>query len=175
LISISPLGTVLTKRFDDIGLSLQMPVSSDLDSAQDHSDKIRLLLWRESLSLARNAPLLGHGPGAAPALIAQSSAGHKRHYNHFHNIWMHWLVTIGIVGALGFALLFYSLAIRSTSDAMASDRLVSWSAVGLWIYFFVITLAQLRVNHPSGQAFVILLGGMSYFAAFDKIQNSSEK
>ncbi|MCB1751339.1 MAG: O-antigen ligase family protein [Gammaproteobacteria bacterium] len=167
LITFSPLGQVLSKRFDGIEKSLYLLTNLNGEPLPDFKDNKRLLMWQESISLIAVAPLTGHGPGTAPALMAKSPHTEIRHYSHFHSLWLHWAVIIGIPGALGFAVLFLALAAQSARDAVRHDRHISWSALGLWVYFFFVTLVQLRINHSSGQAFVILVGGMSYYCAFD--------
>jgi len=177
VITFTPIGQVLIMRFDGLGETLLMLANGDKEvmSGLDQSLKVRLMMWQESVSLIVDAPLIGHGPGTASLLLAESAHAEIRHYNNFHNLWLHLLVTIGIPGALGFALLFLVFSIKSARDAINHDRHISWSAFGLWVYFFVITLAQLHVHHPSGQAFLILLGGMSCYSALDIRQKSPEK
>ncbi|MCB1858447.1 MAG: O-antigen ligase family protein [Gammaproteobacteria bacterium] len=166
VISLSPLGKMATQRFGKLGANIQTLMDNDLDSISSNSEGIRLLLWREGLSHLPDAMILGHGPGAAPHIIAQSTVPSLRHFNHFHNIWIHWLVTIGVLGTLGFAILFWKLLAISFQEAFSRAGGVCWPAAGLWIYFLIVSAAQLRINHPSGQAFLVLLSGMSYAAVY---------
>ena len=176
LVAFSPLSEVLTKRFEGLEKSLHLLTNLGVDPQADlGGGDVRLLMWQQSLPLIADAPLIGHGPGTAPELLAKSSRREIRHFKHFHNLWIHLLVTIGIPGALGFAVLFLGLAIRSARDAVKHDRHISWTALGLWVYFILLTLAQLRINHASGQAFVLLVGGMSYYCAFDTRQTTPGK
>ena len=192
LIALSPLGGTLVKRFEGFSKSLYMlptiymkqhdgvrdgdrfkfPHDSNSPSADTSLVGYeRFMMWEESIFLLNEAPLIGHGPGTTPGLLAKSSYTEIRRYKHFHSLWFQLLVVLGTIGTFGFAALFIGFATRSGRDAAKLDRHISWSALGLWIYFFVTTLAQLRINHPSGQAFVILVGGMSYYCAFDRFQN----
>ncbi|MCP4287464.1 MAG: O-antigen ligase family protein, partial [Gammaproteobacteria bacterium] len=177
VIALTPIGQVLIKRFDGQGETLLMLANGDLEVMPGFELilKDRLEIWLEGVSLIVDAPLMGHGPGTASSLLAESAHAEIRHYNNFHNLWLHLLVTIGILGTLGFALLFLVFSIKSARDAINNDRHISWSVFGLWVYFFVITLAQLRVHRPTGQAFLILLGGMSCYCALDMRQSSPEK
>ncbi|MCP4996080.1 MAG: O-antigen ligase family protein, partial [Gammaproteobacteria bacterium] len=177
VITFTPIGQVLIKRFDGLGETLLMLANGDIEvmSGLELILKDRLEMWRESVSLIADAPLIGHGPGTAPALLAKSSYSEIAHYQHFHSLWLHLLVIIGIVGTLGFAALFLSLSITSAKGAINHDKYISWLSLGLWVYFLVIIVAQLRINHPSGEAFVILVGGMSYYCGFSTLQNTSKR
>ncbi|MCP4992234.1 MAG: O-antigen ligase family protein, partial [Gammaproteobacteria bacterium] len=129
LIALTPIGQVLTKRFDGLGETLLMLANGDNEvmSGLDQALKLRLMMWQESLPLIVDAPLIGHGPGTASSLLAESAHAEIRHFKHFHNLWLHLVVTIGIPGALGFALLFLVFSIKSARDAINNDRHISWS------------------------------------------------
>ena len=174
LVLISPMGKVLVERFDGVGKSLSILISNDMEQLSDISDSLshRIMMWQEGVSLIAESPLIGHGPGTARSLLAESSHT-ELHFSHFHNFWIHLLVVVGILGALGFAALFLSYTIESVKGVVSHDNYIGWLSLALWVYFFVAIVAQLRINHPSGEAFVILAGGMSYYCAFSTLQKAS--
>lgn len=174
LVLISPMGKVLVERFDGIGKSLSILTSNDTEQLSDLSKSLshRIMMWQDGLSLIAESPLMGHGVGTARSLLAKSSHT-EIHYQHFHSFWIHLMVVIGIPGALGFALLFFSYATESAKGIIRHNSYTGWLSLGLWIYFLVIIMAQLRINHPSGDAFVILAGGMSYYCAFSTTRKAS--
>lgn len=165
LVLISPMGKIVVERFDGLGKGFTMLISGDREHLAGLSESFRhrILMWHEGVSLTAEAPLTGHGPGTARSLLANAFHG-EIDYSHFHNFWIHLLVVIGIPGALGFVILFASYAVKSFKSVVEHDSYMGWLSLGLWAFFLVDILAQFRINHTAAEAFVILAGGMSFYA-----------
>lgn len=61
----------------------------------------RLIMWKSGLELFAEAPILGHGPGNAQALLTQKTAPYfdkPLTYSHFHNVVITYGVRDGILG-----------------------------------------------------------------------------
>jgi O-antigen ligase len=165
---LSPIGKMLGDRFDSLENSIYLftSIGSDSTPPAGFRDQVRLLLWRDGLAQIKLAPFLGHGPGTPETFISATGIAEIAHYKHYHNFWVNTLVSIGAVGTIGYLVLFFSLTLVALRDAVKTDTLSSWMALALWFYFLIIILVQLRINHPSGQAFFALAGGMSLHHLF---------
>ncbi|MCB1759281.1 MAG: O-antigen ligase family protein [Gammaproteobacteria bacterium] len=160
---LSPVGKVISDRFDSLENSIYLFTSlgSDATPPEGFRDQVRLQLWRDGLARIKQAPLLGHGAGTPEKFIAAIGLDEIEHFKHYHNFWVNTLVSIGVVGTLGFLTLFLGFTVIALRDAVRSDMLTSWLALALWLYFLTTILVQMRVNHPSGHAFFALAGGFS--------------
>ncbi|MFP1631656.1 O-antigen ligase family protein [Zhengella sp. ZM62] len=69
----------------------------------------RLILWRSAVSLIAEKPLVGHGGGDIPALMAERNAELSRYdfaMTHFHNGLLNVMVRGGAVNLIGFLAAF---------------------------------------------------------------------
>lgn len=175
LVLISPLGKVVVERFHGVGQSLSMLTSKDTEQVAKLSESLRhrIWMWQEGVSLTAEAPLIGHGLGTARSLLAKSSHP-EINYQHFHSLWIHLMVVSGILGMLGFVALFAHYVIASIRGVVRHDSYMGWLSLGLWAYFIVAITAQLRINHPSGVAFVMVVGGMSFYA-FSSLRKAANR
>jgi O-antigen ligase len=110
-----------------------MLAASDLetfteDPAAETSWGIRLNLWRNSLLLARDHPLLGIGPGQFNARMHEMVADGRSlnawvtEYSHAHSIYFDALVSAGILGLIAMFAGYFFLPFRTFGGMLESAR-----------------------------------------------------
>ena len=80
-------------------------------------------LWEVGFDLAREAPLLGHGPQSTRGLITEGlrDYGIKKRFTHFHNGFLTAMVETGIFGALSLAAIFL-IAAQNARRTLKANR-----------------------------------------------------
>lgn len=81
-------------------------------------------LWEVGFDLARESPLLGHGPQSTRDLIVEGlreTYGIKKRFSHFHNGFLTAMVETGIFGALSLAAIFL-VAVRNARRTLKANR-----------------------------------------------------
>lgn len=75
----------------------------------DSSTGTRLELYRVSLALVRDRPVLGHGTGSFTRAFADKTRGQvPAPQRNPHNEYLHWLVQLGLAGLAGLLFLFWT-------------------------------------------------------------------
>ncbi|MDR1038956.1 MAG: O-antigen ligase family protein [Deltaproteobacteria bacterium] len=110
-------------------------------SGENYSNEVRFLRWRQGLSVFREHPVLGAGPGAIPSPPAElfpeghgDGVAHK--YYHSHQVFITVLAEAGVLGMIGFLalhLLPLGYALRSLRSERPWTRLWAWAALAVFL------------------------------------------
>jgi O-antigen ligase/Tfp pilus assembly protein PilF len=96
-----------------VGLAITPIFVNQIQSTAHGSASERLDIWAHALKLIAASPILGHGPGSSPFLyVLRSDAIGGDEVYHAHNIWLHFLITGGII-SLGIVIWITALIVRS--------------------------------------------------------------
>ena len=124
----------------------------------------RPYIWSSGLKYFKDSPIVGYGPKTF-ANIIKPYEGSTEQITHFHNIFIHVLVSGGIVGFVAFFTMFLLIGIRIIKALMEEynrkDYAVVLSLSTLLVFVLVINLADTTIlfaTKHSGYLFFILLG-----------------
>jgi len=132
---------------------------ADWNSLTTHGDYttalgLRVALWDIGLKAFREAPLFGHGMGAATPLMLQGFQeryGMTEGFSHFHNGFLTALVEAGILGAVTLAAIFVVAArnaakvLRTSTDAI--ERFGATLIVIVVITYLTAGMTGILVGH----------------------------
>jgi O-antigen ligase len=128
------------------------------------STRVRLDLWRVGMTKIAERPWFGWGPDSAKMLISRGASEPANGFRDFHNLYVHVLVTLGVVGALlGFGV--WALLWRRVAQAMRAGwmpRNVGIFAFGAIALYSIACFFQLRYDGASGRLYVSLLFAVAY-------------
>jgi len=137
---------------------------SETDEISDLAVRTRLELWKFGLDRFAEHPILGIGPGSARHLISTESPPIIQRYRHFHNLYLHLLVTAGLVGAtLVFTIgALVALAAWRTMRAGTMPVEIGYFVGGAALLYLVVSFFTIRHDDTYGRTFLLLLGGIAY-------------
>lgn len=124
---------------------------------EDSSVGTRLELYRVSVNLIRDRPLLGHGTGSYAKAFADETQGRAgKPVRNPHNEYFHWMVQLGVIGLAGLIYLFWTHWRLAPSLASLPERhlargLVLTMAVGCLFNSWL-------MDHTEGLLYVWLTG-----------------
>ena len=158
LISIVVLGGVLVwgvLSLDQVKNRINTAVTQFQDYSQDHTKSnsigARLEMWRDSIVIWKNHPLIGTGIGDFKndrlQLFEEGQSHLSEQYGHAHNIYFDVLATTGLVGFLGLLVLmqiipfhmFYSFWVKESDPWL---RFYALSGMTTIIAFAVFGLTE---------------------------------
>lgn len=130
----------------------------------------RLIQWRSALSLIAEEPLLGHGGGNIPELMAERNA-ELSHYDfamtHFHNAVLNVLVRGGIVNLAGFLAAFFTpLVLLWTNRHAAGGRGALAAGCALYIPYVLSGATGITFGHDIHDSLFIGLSVLCLHASF---------
>ena len=149
-----------------VGATEELAVESP-ESTADISDiavRTRLELWKFGLARFGEHPLLGFGPGTARHLISTESAPIIQRYRHFHNLYLHLLVTVGIVGAVLVAVVGM-LVLRAAWIAVRAGSMpveFAYFVGGAALLYLLVSFFTIRHDDTYGRTYLLLLSAIAY-------------
>jgi len=102
---------------------------------EDSFGSSRIMIWRESLALVPARPLLGGGPGTLASrlditfsrYVPETGVTLTSFADNAHNVYLAYLVDIGILGLLSYLALLLSSALCALKYAARSDLVLAFS------------------------------------------------
>ncbi|OYD55697.1 hypothetical protein CGK74_00670 [Thauera propionica] len=157
---------VLETRTGSAITALAQILDEDSIDVKDGSIGPRLQMWNEAIANVEQHPLTGWGPGSTKMLLRNSENPEIRNFPHFHNLPLHFLVSLGLLGTLLFYAIQAGLALKAwqsfRSGAAAAEH--AFFTLGGLALFHVAHLFQYRLNNTPGQ-FLLTLAGMVALSA----------
>jgi len=154
----------IEKRIVSAGEELAVENPDATAEISDIAVRTRLELWKFGLTRFAEHPILGIGPGSARHLISTESPPIIQRYRHFHNLYLHLLVTVGLVGAtLVFAIgALVARAAWRTLRAGSMPVEIGYFVGGAALLYLVVSFFTIRHDDTYGRTFLLLLGGIAY-------------
>lgn len=131
------------------------------------SEGSRWSIWRDTLALIREYPLVGRGVGTFPISYTSVQSGHlSKVVNHAHNDYLEISSDLGILAAL---LLFgsvFALTVRLGRDCSAtkrgSTRAIGLGCVGALVAILLHSLADFNLYIPANALVFAVVSGLAY-------------
>ena len=123
----------------------------------------RIYIWQNGLKLFLEKPIFGYGPYSLSDKIEVYSDSAEK-VSHFHNVFIHTLVSVGAFGFIIFVLLFFLIALQVLRYLFKKNNkhfIEALSPLGIIIFLFIINLADTTIlfqTKHSGFIFFIYLG-----------------
>lgn len=130
----------------------------------DEATYARLQLWELARDKWLERPVFGWGPGSARHLIRQAPDPRVNVYKHFHNLYLHVLVTLGLAGA-ALATAAAALLACAAWRSLRSRRMPPEFGIfllGYLLLFLVASLFTLRHDDAHGRSYLQLLAAVAY-------------
>lgn len=164
---------LVARRMSHVDELVASIVSLDVDEVPDTSVDHRVRIWREGIRRIEQRPLFGWGPGMAPVLSKESGAVR---YEHFHNIFMHVWVELGLIGLLLFLAAWAAMLrelLRAYREGSATPQYALFVAgvVGL---FTLVTSVDMRHDDVHGMFYVTSLGALALAYRFRDARDSPD-
>ncbi|MBU1262945.1 O-antigen ligase family protein [bacterium] len=160
----------------------QIERATNMFSLQFPSNLERIYLWSNAISMIKEHPLLGHGPGSFKVLymryvpkvskeLIDTTSLHTQHHRHAHNIFLHIAAETGLLGFLAFFWLLIA-AFRLGYGVAQEDerfRILGLGLLASLIDFVVHGMVDYTLAGKSGYLFWFYLG----IVAWMKCKSSS--
>ncbi|QIT56859.1 O-antigen ligase family protein [Aquisalimonas sp. 2447] len=141
--------------------------TESLMAGRDAGHNARFKIWAVAINEIRERPLVGWGSGSVTSHFDNAVEDGKLRdgRDHYHNLYLHLAVFIGLpFAALGLAAYgsVFGRAAASLIRESGSRAGVGWFIITWGIFFAVTSLFQVRMHSAYGAAFFILFTGMAY-------------
>ncbi len=143
-------------------------LSGDTENVEINSGTVRLMLWRHSLTVGAERPLLGYGGNSSAHLIADSNLPRtiRDRFGHPHNSYLQLWTSYGIGAPLVFIAILGWLAVRVfrawKQAFLPTDAAAFFLA---WLAFYaVVNVFESYVFYDSGIFMMMVVGGAIYSA-----------
>lgn len=161
---------VLETRTSSALTALGQIFDKDPIDVSDGSIGPRLQMWNEAVVRIEEHPITGWGPGSARMLLSTSDNPEIRNFPHFHNLPLHFLVSLGLLGTLLFYAIQAGLALKAwqafRSGAATAEH--AFFALGGLALFHIAHLFQYRLNNTPGQFLLTLVGMVALGTALQR-------
>lgn len=156
-------------------------VSSRLKSIEERNSKGRLKIWRNTITIIKDKPLLGYGVGNHKLAIMKVEAAQKTNFvvsDHAHNDYLEMWSELGIFGLISYLLLFSCslvLFVKTLISKNISDVTRFTSFVGFLC--IVIYMNDAIFNFPLERAecqLYLALGMSLILVSYLKMRKTSE-
>lgn len=158
---------VLETRTNSAISALEQILDEESIDVKDGSIAPRLQMWHEAITKIEQHPLTGWGPGSTKMLLRNSENPEIRSFPHFHNLPLHFLVSLGLLGTLLFYAIQAGLAVKAwqsfRNGAAAAEH--AFFALGGLALFHIAHLFQYRLNNTPGQFLLTLVGMVALSAS----------
>lgn len=161
-------GRILVSRFSQEWATITTILSGDLKSAAATVDStgLRLEMWLIGLNAFVEKPLFGWGPSAGIIVLNDKFTGLQ--FTHFHNLYLEFLVSLGIVGfgLTAITILFFLRAARQADQQKSLPPALSTGLIAATSFIAVMLLFEIRVGQTEGRAALTLITALYGMAAF---------
>jgi O-antigen ligase len=159
LVIYASFGAIQT-RFTDITnkLSAENPNNTSI------AITARLELWKFGIAKLGERPVFGFGAGTAKQMIGTSEIPQIQRHRHFHNLYLHLLVTLGLVGLI-LAVVVVTLLTRAAWRSVRSGTMpveFAYFLAGSVVAFLAASFFTIRHNDVHGGSYLLLLNALAY-------------
>ncbi len=160
MLSLDP-GNVLEKRIAGAGEAWNAILALDREALEGADPALgeRVNMWVEGVAAVGERPWFGWGSGSKPVLAERSMLDFRSSTGHLHNIYLELAYGLGLVGLLGFVLVYGTL-FRDFARAWRQRRVatgVALATAGFWLMTLVALLTDVGIGHSSTRALLIFM------------------
>lgn len=153
--------TLIEQRWAPVAATIQ----AALDGETVGTDAVgkRYRMWELGIEKIAERPWFGHGAGTARDYLHEAQAPIQG-YNHFHNIFIHLLVSFGVIGlvlVMGVFIILFVAVAHSWRRGFLDERLALFVA-GALMLFLLDSFTGYTISRGQGRLFIALVGGMAY-------------
>ena len=119
---------------------IELPFISQRLGTFAHSAALRLSIYRATLHMLSERPILGAGISGFPIRVAPFRPAGEEIELYPHNLWLTTWSEIGLLGVVSFAVIFLRLlwqGVRALSGADGIYRAVTWGMMGALVLYLV--------------------------------------
>lgn len=150
---------VITKRWSSETQTVKAILTLQTDKIEKNALGTRWILWKEGLENALRYPVRGWGPGFVKRTLTRTDNKHIQHLQDYHSIYIHLIVSLGIVWFLLWMSLLMILLYRSIKKSYRFDNLYLLIGCVCLMAVLISGIAEYRFNTVKGiDIFIFSMG-----------------
>lgn len=160
-------GNVVERRVTGEAAAFEAVVALDREALYEANRSMgrRVNMWTEALLALRDSPWFGHGVGTKEVLKQRSELDIGG-TGHLHSIYVELAYSLGMVGAVGFVLVYgllFRRFVRAWRGGVVHDGL-ALIVIAFWVMTLVALLTDVRIGHANSRALLMFMLAMVCFA-----------
>lgn len=154
----TPYHDSVQQRMQPVLSAATRVLEGDIENIGKGSIGARIPIWESGLARVAERPLTGWGSGAVQLLSGHYADGSEK--SHFHNLYLHLAVALGVPAAVLWLLILGGLLWRGTQGLLVHTPHIAWLVPAWGALYGVASLFQIRLHSTHGAAYYALFSGM---------------